>query len=181
MKSTETLCAEIRLARTNAGLKQADLARQLGVSQAAVSQFERGNTTALSFARIRQAAEIVSVELEEDRREAGREQVLKFCEQSDCLANHSYQGPRRSIVRPLMVEASAAEATFCGECGDLLLDHCPNDECGRPINEGSFCRACGSAYVATDGGQGRLTTLEVDTGRRAEIDEVLRRTRVRPA
>lgn len=181
MKSIESLAVEMRLARLGRALKQADLARQLAVSQAAISQFERGNTTALSFAKIRQAAEILGVDL--DAGEAAtpppHQPLLKFCERPDCLANVRYDGPRRTIVRPRLTFAPAGETTHCAECGDLLLDHCPNDDCGRPVGEGSFCTACGTPYVPLDGGEGRLAPAGGE--RQSELERIRDLTRTRSA
>ena len=147
MNDMDALCGMIRHARRAASLKQSDLARMLSVSQAAVSQYERGNAKALSFAKIQQAAEALGVELMEQPGLSGDGELLKYCEHPHCLANVTFQGHQRLIVRPRLTRASAATPTFCPECGDLLMDHCPNEDCGRPVQEGSFCTACGGAYI----------------------------------
>ncbi|MFH0945804.1 MAG: helix-turn-helix domain-containing protein [Planctomycetota bacterium] len=180
MKSIDKLAEELRQARRAASMKQTDLARQLDVSQAAVSQFERGNASALSFPKIQLAAAILGVELNGPAEAAPTGQILKYCEHPDCLANVTFQGHHRLIVRPRLSRAPAESPTFCPECGELLMDHCPNEECGRPVQEGSFCTDCGTAYVALGGALPRQEGRPGQTLSEEDLDRILRHTRVRP-
>ncbi|MFG0320532.1 MAG: helix-turn-helix domain-containing protein [Planctomycetota bacterium JB042] len=169
MSPIETLCRKLREARRASGMKQSELARHLDISQAAVSQYERGNSKAVARDTLLRACQILDVE--SGLAESGEPlegEGLKFCEHADCLANVTYPGRSGPIVRPRMTRAGLEEATYCPECGDLLMDHCRNDDCGRPVAEGSFCTDCGTPYVpfapAAEG---------------LDRDEVLERTRLR--
>ncbi|MBI4880657.1 MAG: helix-turn-helix domain-containing protein [Planctomycetes bacterium] len=156
MATSESLPWKLRQARLERSIKQVELARQLGVSQAAVSQFERGNTSALSFAKIKDAARVLGLDLLREREAAVESRALMYCERADCLANVAYTRGGKTIVRPRMTLAAAGMASYCCECGELLLDHCPNEDCAQPVSEGSFCAACGTAYVppaAAGGGE----------------------------
>lgn len=180
MKSIDRLSEELRQARRLASMKQVDLARQLSVSQAAVSQFERGNSSALSFPKIQMAAAILGVELTEPTDAAPSGEILKYCEHPHCLANVTFQGHQRLIVRPRLSRAPAESTTFCPECGEMLMDHCPNEECSRPVQEGSFCTDCGTAYVAVDSMLQKEAGMPGQTLSETDLDRILRHTRVRP-
>lgn len=148
MSPIEVLCGKLREARRASGMKQSDLARHLDISQAAVSQYERGNTKAVARDTLRRASEILGVEAPtHDPGLPSEGDGLKFCEHADCLANVVYEGRRGAIVRPRMTRAPREEPTYCHECGDMLMDHCRNDDCGSPVCEGSYCGDCGSPYV----------------------------------
>lgn len=181
MNDPKALCGLIRHARRAASLKQSDLARLLAVSQAAVSQYERGNTSALSFAKIQQAAEALGVDLKEQLGLSPDGEVLKYCEHPHCLANVTFQGHQRLIVRPRLTRANAGTPTYCPECGDLLMDHCPNEECARPVQEGSFCTACGQAYIDCGYAPGRPAPVEPAPLLKSDLDRILRHTQIRPA
>lgn len=171
MKSIDIVAREIRQARIERRWRQADLARRLGISQAAISQFERGNTRALSQDTVHRAAEILGVKLLARTEVPIDGTLLKYCEHPHCMANVPYQGPRGSVVRPRMTRAPVDETTYCPDCGDLLMDQCRNEDCGLPASEGSFCSGCGSSYVNQDGaGEDHETT---------ERDRVFDRTRPR--
>jgi len=38
---------------------------------------------------------------------------------------------------------------YCNGCGSLLIQHCPNPECKKPIDSSltEFCRYCGVSYL----------------------------------
>lgn len=148
MSSIETLCRKLREARQASGMKQSELARHLDISQAAVSQYERGNVRAVARDTLLRACEILDVDSGlSDPAAPAEGEGLKFCEHADCLANVAYPGRSGTIVRPRMTRAATSDPTYCPECGDLLMDHCRNDDCGRPVREGSFCTDCGTPYV----------------------------------
>ncbi len=172
MKDIASLCDALRDARRGKGLKQSELAAQLDMSQAAISQLERGNTSAVSFETIQRVARALGVEVPAPEPDEDDAVALKYCEHPDCLANVAYGGGgahRGPIVRPRMTRAAKDETTWCGECGGILMDHCRNEECGRPVAEGSFCMGCGTAYVRP--GQ--------ENAGHAERERVLRLTRPR--
>ncbi len=175
MPTAESLPWKLRQARLERSIKQTELAQQLGVSQAAVSQFERGNTSALSFAKIKDAARVLGLDLLREREEAADARALMFCEHADCLANVAYSRGSKTIVRPRMTLAAAGVASHCCECGELLLDHCPNEDCAQPVAEGSFCPACGTAYVrpAAAGGNGQAGGRDVETIRELTQPRIL--------
>lgn len=166
----DSLSARLREARVGLEWKQKDLAARISVSQAAISQFERGNTKALSLAKVREAAQAVGLELDSTARDARDGQVLKYCENPDCLANVAYRSGGRNIVRPRHVLADPEQTTHCTECGGLLMDHCPDDDCQRPVEDGAFCAGCGTAYVPV---------ADRDADRISELERVRAMTRVR--
>lgn len=143
----------LRRLRRHLGWTQQELARRLGVSQAAVSQFERGQERALSREKSDLAFELLGSAPGEDGPSAGGEGglVAKFCEHPDCPSNRLVEGPRGIAVRPAIRWAAADRLTYCPECGEILMDRCPNEECGSPVREGAFCMDCGSAFVAPPG------------------------------
>ena len=168
----DPLARRLREARLAAGWKQSELAARLEISQAAVSQYERGNTRAVGRETLARACELLGVDAPAASPappSADAPETLKFCEHADCISNVPYEGRRGAIVRPRMTSAPVGEPTFCPECGEILMDHCRDEACGARVREGSFCMDCGLPYVKVE----RIQAPSVDR------DAVLERTSLR--
>lgn len=141
---------QIRQARRQKGLRQTEVATQIGARQSAVSMFERGRSDALSEAKVKAFAELVGVTLDAaalgrtPSRDVGRG-VLKYCPHPDCPANVPFVVGGGLVVRPNLVRAAAGTNTACRYCGEWLEESCA--ACGVGVADQPVCMACGAPYV----------------------------------
>ena len=138
-----SLQEHIRDARRQKGLTQAELARQAGCTQSALSMFESGQESALATETLRKIAGILGIALEEPRPAAPVFPRTVFCPNFQCPAAFPYFAGTELLIRPFFLE----HARHCPHCGEILLAACPH--CGNPAaeNPGACCAACGKRLV----------------------------------
>lgn len=144
-----------RDARRRRNMTQSELAHRVGCRQSALSMFERGRRGVLSREKVELAATELGVDLAGLTEGGafpgvGHPSILKYCPVAECPSNVPYEVGGELYFRPAMVEASPAEKTRCGFCGEILEDRCPSEACGALLREGACCWRCGERLVAVD-------------------------------
>ena len=149
------LCLRFAEARRAKGLRQTELAAQVGCTQSALSMFEGGQPTKLSEETVKKLSEFLGVPLVEEASPAmtvptaGFHDPLNavhgFCPNCQCPSNVPYVVGGRLFYRPSRKVASPMGGARCTQCGEVLEFKCPL--CGAPLNDGACCAACGAAYV----------------------------------
>jgi len=171
------LCLRIAEARRAKGIRQTELAAQVGCTQSALSMFEGGHPTKLSDETVRKLSEVLGVPLVGEKtpeevftrmaeQNGLNSVVLGFCPNCHCPSNVPYVVDDRLFYRPSRKVASPTGGVRCTQCGEILEMRCP--KCGAPLNEGACCAACGASYVTpvvVDG----LDIVAYSQARRAEI------------
>ena len=148
----ESIAELFRQARRRQGLTQSQVAREVGCKQSAISMFEAGRADALSQEKQQKLAELLGIAPEflaaKDSGHPGRVPLaLKFCPIPDCPSNIPYFVAGRLCLRPAMVQGVRGAREWCASCGEVLEESCPNESCRAEVQEGAFCRKCGTAYV----------------------------------
>ena len=152
---SKELCIRFAEARRAKGIRQTELAAQIGCTQSALSMFEGGQPTKLSEETVKKLSEFLGVPLQEAQSassvstaSAPHESVVVvhgFCPNCQCPSNVPYVVGGRLFYRPSRKVASPTGGARCTQCGELLEMRCPT--CGAPLNDGACCAACGNAYV----------------------------------
>ena len=147
----KAICGKFKDARRSLGLRQSEVASELGCHQAALSMFENGNPTKLSEEYVSKLADRLNLNLSELLKEE-KEKVndgltglrhvstIGFCPDPDCPSNSAYTVGGRTFFR-----ITLQRGKFCAHCGEILEVSCP--DCGAALNEGACCTACGATYV----------------------------------
>ena len=154
-KVSRELCLRFSEARRAKGLRQTELAAQVGCTQSALSMFEGGQPTKLSEETVKKLSELLEVPLLEEASPpmavsaSGSNESLNvvhgFCPNCQCPSNVPYVVDGRLFYRPSRKEASPTGGARCTQCGEVLEMKCPS--CGAPLNDGACCAVCGSVYV----------------------------------
>jgi len=150
MKNLEIHIA-LREARRTHEMTQVALAKSLGVRQSAISMFESGRHDVLSQEKIVAMAALLEVDLTSLRlgkRGPSDPTVLKYCPIDGCPSNVPYVVRSDIVFMPALSRATAGQSTICRFCSEIMLDACPNTDCGAELNAGAFCEACRQPYVA---------------------------------
>ena len=154
-KVSRDLCLRFAEARRAKGLRQTELAAQVGCTQSALSMFEGGQPTKLSEETVKKLSEFLGVPLlteasplmavpVSDSHES-LNTIHGFCPNCQCPSNVPYVVDGRLFYRPSRMVASPTGGVRCTQCGEVLEMKCPS--CGAPLNDGACCAVCGSAYV----------------------------------
>ena len=149
MKKLEIHIA-LREARRTREMTQVALAKALGIRQSAISMFESGRHDALSQEKIVAMAALLEVDLTSLRlgkRGPSGPTVLKYCPIDGCPSNIPYVVRGDIVFMPTLSRATAGQSTICRFCSEIMLDACPNTDCGADLNGGAFCEACRQPYV----------------------------------
>ncbi|MCL1887651.1 MAG: helix-turn-helix domain-containing protein [Kiritimatiellaeota bacterium] len=158
---TPSLQNQIRDARRQHGLTQAELARQAGCTQSALSMYESGQDSALAAETLRKIAGLLGVALkkEEAPAEPSAPPRRAFCPNLQCPAAFPYFAGDELLARPRFY----GHARHCPHCGEFLEAACPH--CRAPLGEnlGACCAACGKPLV--------LATLPGDVSPREWLRE----------
>ena len=154
-KVSRELCLRFAEARRAKGLRQTELAAQVGCTQSALSMFESGQPTKLSEETVKKLSDFLGVPLRAEEPVMGtvpttglREPlnvVHGFCPNCQCPSNVPYVVEGRLFYRPSRSVASPTGGVRCTQCGEFLEMRCPS--CGAVLNDGACCAACGAAYV----------------------------------
>ena len=154
-KVSRELCLRFAEARRAKGLRQTELAAQVGCTQSALSMFEGGQPTKLSEETVKKLSEFLGVPLWAEVSPpmavsaSGSHDFLNavygFCPNCQCPSNVPYVVDGRLFYRPSRNVASPTGGVRCTQCGEVLEMKCPS--CGAPLNDGACCAVCGSAYV----------------------------------
>ena len=142
-------CEKFKDARRALGLTQTSLAAEIGFRQEALSMFEKGNPTKLSEEYVEKLSKRLGIDIKEIRNQAAAEErevnvgsvaTLGYCPEKECPSNTSYSVCGRTFYR-----VTLQTGRYCAHCGEVLESRCP--KCGKPVNEGACCTACGTAYI----------------------------------
>ena len=171
---SKELCIRFAEARRAKGIRQTELAAQIGCTQSALSMFEGGQPTKLSDETVKRLSEVLGVPLgREEKSDAGdrcmtgqNPVVSGFCPNCHCPSNVPYVVNGRLFYRPSRKIASPTGGVRCTQCGEVLEMRCP--KCGAPLNEGACCAVCGTSYVTPVVADG-LDVVAYAQARRAEI------------
>jgi DNA-binding XRE family transcriptional regulator len=154
-KVSRELCLRFAEARRAKGLRQTELAAQVGCTQSALSMFESGQPTKLSEETVKKLSDLLGVSLFEEASPlvaaaaTGLQDAINavhgFCPNCQCPSNVPYVVDGRLFYRPSRTVASPTGGPRCTQCGELLEMRCPS--CGAPLNDGACCAVCGSRYV----------------------------------
>ena len=143
------VCRRLKEARRSLGLKQTELAREIGCHQAALSMFERGNPSKLSGEYVKKLAARLGVDIDalakepeagDVPQESARAFPAGYCPDSECPSNEAYRVGGRTFFR-----ISLQRGRYCAHCGEVLETCCP--KCGAAVNAGACCTECGTRYV----------------------------------
>ena len=170
------LCLRFAEARRAKGLRQTELAAQVGCTQSALSMFEGGQPTKLSEETVKKLSDLLGVPLLEEVSPSrtmsangsyeSLDVIHGFCPNCQCPSNVPYVVDGRLIYRPSRKEASPTGGIRCAQCGELLEMKCPS--CGAPLNEGACCAVCGAGYVTPSIAE-EIDVVAYARMRRAEI------------
>ena len=170
------MCLRFAEARRAKGIRQTELAAQVGCTQSALSMFEGGQPTKLSDDTVKKLSEVLGVPLQVEQPSLGVPStspssvpqivVHGFCPNCQCPSNIPYIVGDRLLYRPSRKVASPTGGVRCTQCGEMLEMRCP--KCGAPLNEGACCAVCGTAYVTPVVDEG-LDVVAYAQARRAEI------------
>lgn len=150
-------CRKVKLARKEAGLRQTQLADEVGCKQSALSMFEQGDGTKLSDEVIEKLAARFGLTIESAGSEAAApairvpaaasaEPKAGFCPNPHCPSNQRYRVEDTLFLRPDRALADPVGGKYCALCGELLERACPG--CGAPVHEGAVCSFCGKPYIS---------------------------------
>ncbi len=174
---SKELCLRFAEARRAKGLRQTELAVQVGCTQSALSMFEGGQPTKLSDETVKRLSEVLGVPIvgesahEENIAHVAEQgemnrAVSGFCPNCHCPSNVPYVVDGRLFYRPSRKVASPTGGVRCTQCGEMLEMRCPR--CGAHVNEGACCAVCGASYVTPVVAEG-LDVVAYAQARRAEI------------
>jgi len=128
-------------------MTQAELARQVGCQQSAVSMMESGRVTALARETLERIARELGVPFEAPSAFAATVETgvvgQAHCPEPECPSNVPFVVNGALILWPM--EQPSSGGRHCAYCGELLAHHCR--QCGEPVLPGACCRDCGTAYV----------------------------------
>lgn len=142
MYSAVILGPRLRRSRLQAGLKQRDVARQIGVQQSQISGFENGTSKSLTTAKVEAYARLVGLDLgavPEAVRQEGPQ--VAFCSGHECPTQDPVLWNGIIVFKPTFL---LTEDTNCRYCGEKLFRTC---ECGAPAKQGLNCAGCGEPFV----------------------------------
>ena len=174
---SKEFCLRFAEARRAKGIRQTELAAEIGCTQSALSMFEGGQPTKLSDETVKKLAEVLNVPLEDEKSsEAGdghvtgqhivNPVVLGYCPNCHCPSNVPYVVAGRLFYRPSRKLASPTGGVRCAQCGEVLEMRCP--KCGAALNDGACCAVCGASYVTPVATEG-LDVVSYAQVRRKEI------------
>ena len=156
--------------RESLGKLQREIAEAIGVTPAALCQFEKGKAS-LSEGRRQALCRVLGLSWPPapTPEPAPASKVLKFCGDSKCLDVEAYIEDAGDVrFQPAFYRARSDRRTFCPRCTKQLHDACPH--CRAPVVQfGRGCLNCGRPYIAIESG---MTVKEVLT--RRELQERLR-------
>ena len=175
-KVSRELCLRFAEARRAKGLRQTELAAQIGCTQSALSMFESGQPTKLSEETVKKLSDFLGVPLLDEMSSvvAVPMTVLRdtlnvihgFCPNCQCPSNVPYVVEGRLFYRPSRKVASPTGGVRCTQCGEVLELKCPS--CGAVLNDGACCATCGAAYVTASVADG-IDVVSYARMRREEI------------
>lgn len=143
----KVFCHRLRDARRARGMTQAELARQVGCQQSAISMMESGCLTALARETLERIAGELGVPFEEPSASAAVPGVegdgQAHCPEPECPSNVPFVVNGALVLWPTVQPVPGGRHCAC--CGELLVRRCR--QCGAPAVAGACCRRCGSAYV----------------------------------
>ena len=170
------LCLRFAEARRAKGLRQTELAAQVGCTQSALSMFESGQPTKLSEETVKKLSDLLGVPLLEEMSSVvavpmtalheSLNVIHGFCPNCQCPSNVPYVVEGRLFYRPSRKVASPTGGVRCTQCGEVLEFKCPS--CGAVLNDGACCAACGATYVTASVGDG-IDVVSYAKMRREEI------------
>ena len=169
-----------REARRAKRLSGVQLAKIVGCTQSAISQFEGGKRTALRRETIEKICAHLRIGMPEglaaddhqrsvaaaaDANSASRHGE-PYCPNSGCPSNVPYVVDGAIAFAPRRQPDSSA--AFCPWCGEVLMRECP--ECEAPATRTAFCPACGKKRVEL--AEDVADPVAWAARRRAEIAEI---------
>ncbi len=128
------------------------LAKEVGCTQSAISQYEGGKLTALKQETIVKIAKKLGIELPKataENSDIAPSPAIKpsakaaYCPNGDCLSNVPYTVNNELILFPR--KQPDPNARYCPWCGELLERECP--ECNEEATQTAFCPACGTKRI----------------------------------
>ncbi len=144
-KNYEEMGARVAEARRKLRLTQVELAKQVDISQSALSMFEKGTKEALSDANIDKLLQVLEIRPAEAD-EVGGVTVKAYCPNEECMGAKARRVGSRVILIPRWLELPVDSKQECCElCGEAVVKKC--QECKAPIGSGLNCVVCGVAYL----------------------------------
>ncbi len=137
---------QLRDARRERGLTQAELARQAGCTQSALSMFESGQGSALATDTLKKISTLLGVAFDETPSALPGVSRKTFCPNFECPSSVPYFVGAELFIRPAFFNA-IPNAKYCPHCAELLLTTCPNCNAQLPETPGACCMVCGKSYV----------------------------------
>lgn len=128
-------------------MTQAELARQVGCQQSAVSMMESGRLTALARETLERIAGELGVPFEDPAASTVNTGVegcgQAHCPEPECPSNVPFVVNGALVLWPTVQPVPGGRHCAC--CGELLAWRCRR--CGAPVVTGACCLSCGTAYV----------------------------------
>lgn len=147
-------CRKVKDARKAAGIRQSELAAEVGCKQSAISMFEQGGCTKLNDDVIEKLAKKFGIEIIEASPSDNAcvkppvslaEPHTGYCPNPNCPSHQRYTVDERMLRRPDRALQDPVGGRYCAVCGELLERACPN--CGAPVHDGAVCSLCGEPYI----------------------------------
>ena len=137
---------QLRDARRERGLTQAELAKQAGCTQSALSMFESGQGSALATDTLKKISTLLGVKFEEAANVVPDVPRKTFCPNFECPSSLPYFVGTELFIRPGFFNATPG-AKYCPHCGEILLAACPNCNASLGETPGACCMVCGKRLV----------------------------------
>ncbi len=147
----KTLGQQIKVARQHRHMSQSELARKVGCKQSALSMYEGGRTTALNASVIGKICDVLGLipptQAELAAKPSAETKTRCFCPNSECISNLPMTIGAQTVYFPHHHQMTTDEV-HCPWCGEVVERACP--ECQAPVNEGAFCKQCGTPYIVSE-------------------------------
>jgi transcriptional regulator with XRE-family HTH domain len=146
--TAQNISSLVRDARRALNMTQRSLAGEMGVSQPAISAFERGRQDALSTDNVERLVRFLELDLastDTQTKTSETDSPLAYCPNCDCPAAILFVIDQRVQVKPLFYQISEHSKPCCRYCQEPLER---NLNCDHELVNGVFCGDCRVALVA---------------------------------
>ena len=169
LKLNEPLANAIRARRSALRFTQSEIARNLDITQAAISQVEQGELKAVSPETLQRLLKLLDISDAADSSSQIQPQTVACCPNPGCPVGIPFIKGTSIVFRPQFYQISPSETRYCTACGSALVTKCQTPSCSEPLVEGaSHCSHCGDPYCPLDLPIGKVDIVRLLTLRKQE-------------